>query len=277
MELPHIGSTCVICNRNDYLPFKCSHCDKTVCIDHKTNHGADCPLNKASFTANLEDSLVRESLKQSCDFCKKITLKLELTECLGCKNFHCLYHRHEVQHNCQSLVDNKEVLRKEVEEKCEIQKAALERLKEKCKNPTSVPIQPSSSKSLDAKNKNLLRRIKLMKIKQFARGPPNILQEDKIYFEIKFAHNSQASLSDASKTGNSIRIFTTPRHTIGRMIDWSADELNITNKNHLSGADQLVFKKNIPNGFLSLDSQLCFSHYLESGELEDGDDIVLTY
>lgn len=278
MELPHIGLVCVICRRNDYLPFKCSHCDKTVCIDHKSNHGSDCPLNKTNFEYDLHGVEQNSGLKQSCDYCRKITLKLELVECAYCKKLHCLYHRHQVQHDCRQLEDSKETYKKIVEERSERQKNALERLKESCKSTTASSLTHKPCPPLDPKKQELAKRIRIMKIKQFARGPPNILTEDRYYFQIKFNHQPNSPISDITKDGKVIKIYTTLKHTIGRMIDWSADELNIKNKNHIQEANQLVFTKQFnDNESLVLDSQKTFAFYLDEGKLENGDEINLTY
>lgn len=279
MELPHIGKNCEVCRRNDYLPFKCSHCDKIVCVDHKTDHGTECILNKSHYEAT-PDTLVGATIKQACDYCKKITLKLELVECHHCKGFHCLYHRHQVQHECRQLDVNQDIVKRELLERSERQKEALDKLKAitkpKSNAPSSAP--KANIQLIDPKKQELARKIRVMKIRQFARGPPNILQEDKIYFEIKFIHEPESPLSDPSKQETSIKIYTTKKHTLGRMIDWSADELHLTNKNHLQDTSQLIFKKQTNTEHLvALDSQKCFSFYLDSGQLLNGDEIILTY
>lgn len=284
MELPHLGQNCIVCNRNDYLPFKCSYCDKIICIDHKTNHGDDCPVNRTQF--RHDPSQQSESLRQACDFCKKITSKLELTQCQQCLSSHCLYHRHQAQHNCRLLVEFKEAHRKDVEEKNEKRNEALNKLKgtlqakAAVKSGHSVENSPAKPPYLiDTKKRELARRIQLMKIKMTARGPPNILTEDKKYFEVKFKHNPESSLSDQAKDDRSVKIFTTDQHTIGRMLDWSADELDLKNRNHLADADQLVFKleQSETDELVELDSQVKFSFYLEKKILFEGDILTMTY
>lgn len=287
MELPHIGQACVVCNRNDYLPFKCSHCYKTVCVDHKADHGSECPLNQTNFKLD-NNKQPSESLKKACDFCKKITLKLELVECAFCKGNHCLYHRHQVQHECPELAKSHEARKKEDEARIVRQKEALMKLKSLGqKSPDTQTSQPVISREYQdraglfkARNRlAMAKRIRVMRIKHTARGPPNILDEDKIYFEIKFLHEPLSSLSAATKAGSCIRIFTTAKHTIGRMVDWAADELRLTNKNHIANADQLVFKKYMDNNneTIMLDNQVNFKYYLDSCQLEDGDELLITY
>lgn len=283
MEFPHIGQNCFVCNRNDYLPFKCSYCDKIVCVDHKNNHGNECPLNVSSFSADddnfkASDSAVSSDLKQSCDFCRKITLKLELTRCSGCDKNFCLYHRHQAQHSCPQLEAACKARKIEDEERVRRQNEALNKMKDKITIHTPSVFQPKRIKDLDPKKKALARRVRVMKIKQFAKGPPNILPEDKIYFEVRFVHEPSLSISDASKDGSTLRIFTTKIHTVGRMVDWSAEEFKLTNKNNISGVGQLVFKIEADDeSYITLDNQCQFVQYLDNNQLVDGDEILLTY
>lgn len=118
-----------------------------------------------------------------------------------------------------------------------------------------------------------------MRIKQTARGPPNVLDKDKLFFEVEFAHESKSNLSSEAKHGKKVNIFATAKHTIGRLIDWSADELDITNKNHVDGSDQLVFKRQPEHNSeaLVLDNQASFQKYLENGLLDSGDQLIMTY
>lgn len=275
MELPHIGRNCVVCNRNDYLPFKCTHCDKVICIDHRTNHGKDCPINETKFEATQPENF--ESLKQKCDFCKRITLKLELTECHHCKLMHCLYHRHQVQHTCSKLDEDKKTREAEQGEKKARQEKALDKLKVFSRSIQTPPASQPAPKPNDPKNRALAKRIRVMRIKQFARGPPNVLTEDKLHFEVKFLHNPKSSFSDPSKDQSTIKIYTTKKHTVGRMIDWVAAEFDLRNKNHVADASQLVFQKiSESDDVITLDSQREFGDILNK-DIEEGDELLLTY
>lgn len=286
MELPHLGKNCSICNRNDYLPFKCSHCDKIVCIDHKFDHGPQCPLQQtpSSTTLNIiEDNKVPSDLQGACGFCHKITLRLELTQCECCNINHCLHHRHQVQHDCPKLRELELIRKKDCDEVKKKQSDALDKLKTKLKHhelssTTSVNKTTFSSQIvIDPKKLALNRRVRIMKIKQFAKGPPNINIEDRIYLEVRFIHEQKAALSNPSKDNYITKIFTSPKHTLGRLIDWSAQEINLTNKNHTLNCDQLEFQLPTTDGNVKLDSQAKFSRYIDTGELASGDEIILTY
>lgn len=273
MELPHIGETCFVCRRNDYLPFRCNHCSRIVCVDHKADHGDDCPLNAVSFSLSDKSPTTKiANFKKTCDFCKKTTLALELSTCSHCNQDFCLYHRHQVQHNCSQLATEKILRDSEEDERNMRRQQALDEVKQlRSSHPTQVA--PNYSiKTLDPKKQALARRVRVMKIKQFARGPPNIQPEDRIYFEVKFERESSAIANNVTK------IFASPKHTIGRLVDWCADALKVINKNHIPGADTLVFKIKDENDVDTiLSNQAPFSQYLDSGMLHDGDEITLTY
>lgn len=279
MELPHIGETCVVCNRNDYLPFRCSHCTKIVCIDHKVNHGSDCPLTKTKFEFESGSRTSTESIRKACDFCRKITLHLELSKCSQCGCYHCLYHRHQIQHNCPRVAEETETRLKTEATKNEKQQEALRKLKaviETNQRPTSVNPCPTPK---DPKQLALARRVNVMRIRQSARGPPNVLDQDKLFFEVEFVHNPHSSLSKEPKNGRKLNIFATEAHTIGRLIDFSASELDITNMNHISGADQIVFRvaSGDPSQRVTIDSRATFKHYVDSNVLISGDKLFITY
>lgn len=287
MELPHIGLTCSVCNRNDYLPFKCTSCAKVVCIDHRANHGADCPLTQTSFVA--EPKAVSESLKQACNFCRKITLKLELSRCQHCPGNHCLYHRHQVQHECPQLARDKLARDQQTEIRLMRQQEALNRLKATVGEAGSRQQQQQQTKNqviTDPKKSALAKRVRLMKMKQSATCPKGLIHDtsiqtdqDKLFLEVRFVHEPQSELSQESLDGKSVNIWTSPKWTVGQTLDYPAHLLGATNKNHLEGSDRLVLMRHSrsTNKLIDLDTTATFQQYLDTKELESGDILLLTY
>ena len=59
MELPEIGLQCSmeICNQLDFLPIKCSNCQKVFCKDHSSlvNHNCQC-LKEPKIIKEVQDS-----------------------------------------------------------------------------------------------------------------------------------------------------------------------------------------------------------------------------
>lgn len=287
MELPHIGLACQICNRNDYLPFKCTSCTKIVCIDHRANHGDECPLNRTSNFVK-EPKEVTESLRQACDFCRKITLRLELSKCDHCSGNHCLYHRHQAQHDCPQIAQDKLARDRENDLRTSRQREALERLRaiQRDPPPTAVSNQATIGVGVvSSKNMALAKRVRLMKMRQSASCPKGLVHDtsvredqDRLYLEVKFVHEPRSQLSAASQDGKSVNIWTSPKWTVGQTIDYPAHLLGLINKNHIEGSDRLTFKR-LSSGdeLVGLDSKMLFQKYLDTNMLESGDVLYLTY
>lgn len=250
-----------------------------VCVDHRTNHGSGCSLNEHYFD-KLDHIVSNDSLKSACDYCRRKTLTLELVQCHDCSLRHCLYHRHQEQHECKVSDNNQRTSKIEAEFKTVKQKEALALLKANLGTSSSSGSSvdwAAKARPIDPKKAQLARRLRVMSIKQGARGPPNILEADKLFFQIRFRPEPKSRIFD-QKLEKALKVFTMKSHRVGRVIDWSADELGVVNKNHLDGEDQLVLQKELDSGeCLTLDSLKEFSHYLQDEQLENGDELLLTY
>ena len=96
MELPEIGQQCSmeICNQLDFLPIKCSYCQKVFCKDHSSlvSHNCQC----------LNEPQVPKVIKEVQDFRPKCSFgvceKKAVTTCPVCDNQFCMDHRLEVDH-----------------------------------------------------------------------------------------------------------------------------------------------------------------------------------
>jgi len=138
-----------------------------------------------------------------------------------------------------------------------------------------VSSQTEKPETVDPKKQALARRVAVMKLKGTARGPPNILDQDKLYFLARFVHQSTSAISNEKKNDSKVAFFCIPKHTVGRMIDWVATELDIANKNHIDGCDELVFQH--ADSRLELDNRSSFQKYLDNGSLASGDQLLITY
>ncbi|XP_046912214.2 AN1-type zinc finger protein 2A [Dermatophagoides farinae] len=134
MEFPDLGKHCALkeCNRLDFLPIKCSSCEKIYCSEHymyqahhcESNRIQDhqvpiCPMCNCPVPLKFGESLdekVGEHIDRNCDGksnsktkvyknrcsvdgCKQKEL-MEL-ECDKCGLNHCLRHRHPADHDCR--------------------------------------------------------------------------------------------------------------------------------------------------------------------------------
>lgn len=278
MELPQLGNHCEVCKRNDYIFFKCAYCNKLVCIEHKESH-PDCPINQLSFEPSALHELSSErqeieSLKDACEFCKCLVLRVELVKCEHCSSSFCLSHRHRHLHKCPSLDADEAKRRLRAEEASEKSRKALDQLRQHLKQKTSEPAQalPATSQS----NSKLARKVRLMKLKMNSRGVAGTPEEDRIYLLCKYSHNATSRRSRASDEGRCVSFFASPEQSVGRLVDWIADELGLGSA--LYSDERLVFRKLAGNGpSLTLDSNAPFKAYLTSGALESGDEVLATF
>jgi len=119
MELPHIGKHCQhkSCNRLDYLPFTCKHCQGNFCEDHWKPDGHSCSMFESQ--KNTKEILSENNSSQSIPSKTIMTTKpkkkrkqnpCQLPNCsgynlvrMGCGdcglNF-CVKHRFPEEHKC---------------------------------------------------------------------------------------------------------------------------------------------------------------------------------
>lgn len=234
MELPELGAHCQVCNRNDYLPFKCTYCSKMVCLEHKSNH-FDCPINKQTFdsSSNLNsNNTLPESLKEVCQVCKSPFLKVELVLCNHCSKNYCLSHRHQHQHDCPSIETERDLSKLSAQHLAEKSREALEKLKPHLKVGPPKSLLAPAAKPQD--NSKLAKKVRLMKLKLNSRGVHGTPEKDRIYFICKYCHNPESCQSHESNEGKCINFYASPEQSIGRLVDWTANELNVSYSNNFN-------------------------------------------
>lgn len=146
MELPDVGKHCAIstCKLLDFLPFVCSQCGNTFCLEHRSFEAHNCTSTKVE-EAQIEEKASEVLVNATARKLKCAIMQCKETEyvriiCPECKQNFCLKHRSPSDHNCTSLQKMKDVgvgckpPAKEVHER--IQKAISEFLKFH-KNPTA--------------------------------------------------------------------------------------------------------------------------------------------
>jgi len=129
LEFESIGAHCDLseCKQHDFLPFKCSSCGGTFCLDHRTfdAHGCKkgnikdaqaifCPLCNQNVPVKPGEDpnhQLDEHIEKGCPppskarvngcsvkGCKK--KELMPIKCAKCRQNYCLRHRLEMDHNC---------------------------------------------------------------------------------------------------------------------------------------------------------------------------------
>ena len=94
MEFPDLGKHCAKCKFLDFLPFKCSTCNKYYCLDHRTKSSHGCPEDK--------QNIVKKPVKINSKPCsvKKCKNKMIIPcVCPECNKDFCIAHRHHTTHH----------------------------------------------------------------------------------------------------------------------------------------------------------------------------------
>ncbi|CAD8165783.1 unnamed protein product [Paramecium octaurelia] len=110
------------CKRRDFLPFKCTLCNRKFCLEHKELKEHECPFqfaerkalkcNQCNQVINyLSTQFEIDALKQhvcqkinieksKCPQCKITLNDLNKFYCTSCKRLVCLKHRMKDEHEC---------------------------------------------------------------------------------------------------------------------------------------------------------------------------------
>ena len=86
---------CLICNRTEFLPLKCTHCNITTCTEHS---GVDAHYCKFKPTDNVVNVPTVSQRNTYCSTKKCTKQTLLLVKCNNCHLDHCV--THNSNHNC---------------------------------------------------------------------------------------------------------------------------------------------------------------------------------
>lgn len=94
MEFPDTGKQCSskICQRLDFLPFHCQHCNLVFCKEHFQPSAHECAQFKDNVAENLKKSVGYVCSDDSCRESSPVEML-----CVKCEKHFCLGHRH---HGC---------------------------------------------------------------------------------------------------------------------------------------------------------------------------------
>lgn len=150
-------------------------------------------------------------------------------------------------------------------------------------------------KNRGKKNDALAQRVAAMKLKSTATGQASIPEEERLHFFISFVPNEPLSFDQMEKAFKDKPIFLCREWTIGRCVDWIANNFSLVNRNNEAKAAKLVFLKLLPQEDSATESavhcctkssstdqlHLCFSHELKELEttkiLANTDKLLVTY
>ncbi|EFC42534.1 predicted protein [Naegleria gruberi] len=249
-EFYDLGAHCCFdgCHEKDFLPFKCTHCGKTFCLNHRSFDAHKCsylqeqgvvapfcPLCnqvlpfRASERENPNDVVERHISSGKCpamnqNASKQPTSSLSSAEmcalggcgqksiikCKGCNKSFCVEHRLDFDHNCDSLKKQKS------------RSGGSSSIGPfNIKSGSSVPITANKWKG-QRKDAGKLLSNQFQNKPLFPVGQSSIATQDRYFLDVYFPINNQIQ---------PIHMFFSKTWSVGKVLDKIAEQGKVKNNN----------------------------------------------
>lgn len=111
-----------------------------------------------------------------------------------------------------------------------------------------------------------------MKLKNKSSGPKNIPQSERFYFAVF------PPITDTSKNYTNFQgIFVSTYWSIGKIIDFMAETLNLSNSNNVAKSKKLRLFYHETGKILATKIDMTLSELISSSNITEGQDIILEY
>ncbi|KAK4248299.1 zinc finger-like protein [Corynascus novoguineensis] len=245
-----VGSHCEYsyCNQLDFLPFRCQSCNKTFCLDHRTEDSHACANPGAWAARKREAELARQSLgegkrmrdvggggQKPCadDDCKTTigTALVPGVHCPNCNRDYCLKHRLREDHDCANKVPigARAAGAAQAAAVAEGARSALERFRlwgQAKKQQAKISFAPPSSKP------KVAQMLAVNNLKKTAKGDAKIAPEKRIYLYV------EAEAATAKAKIPKGEFFYSHDWVVGKMLDAAARSLQVPNINNQSNSEE---------------------------------------
>jgi len=243
-----LGTHCQLeyCNQLDFLPFYCQSCQRTFCLDHRTESAHAC-TQAGAWAQRRRDAQLRRpaagegrplhdavpSQKPCASPACKTTIGTSLVtgvHCASCNRDYCLRHRLQEDHDCarleplgarpaQATLDNASARAR----------SALGRLKAwgAAKKEAAGRALPKAKPSSAAQ-----RMVAVNALKKTAKGDDKLAPEKRVYLYVEAeADTTVAKLPKG-------QFFYSGDWVVGRLLDAAAKSLQVQNVNNASSKEQ---------------------------------------
>lgn len=235
-----IGKHCEseYCNQLDFLPFYCQSCEKTFCLDHRSETAHKCARAGAWAQRRRLAELARPSAgegKQLRDHVSekpcagegcKTTVGTSLVpgvHCQGCNRDYCLKHRLREEHGCDRLAPLG------ARPAADRARSALDKLrlwgaaKKEAAGRALPKAKPTSASQ---------RIVAVNNLKKTAKGDEKLAPEKRVYVSVE----AEAATTTAKISKG--QFFYSKDWVIGRVLDAAARSLQVENINNQSSNEQ---------------------------------------
>ncbi|KAK4098305.1 hypothetical protein N658DRAFT_499534 [Parathielavia hyrcaniae] len=243
-----VGSNCqyAYCNQLDFLPFRCQSCNKTFCLDHRTEDGHACANPGAWARRQREADLARISAgegkrmrdpvapqRKPCadDACKTVigTVLQPGVHCGNCNRDYCLAHRLREDHDCARKASPVSASRAAAAVAAEGAKSALERFRlwgQAKKQQAKVSLASPSQKP------KVAQMLAVNSLKKTAKGDAKVAPDKRVYLFV------EAEAATAKAKIPKGEFFYSQDWVVGKMLDAAARSLQVQNINNQSNSEE---------------------------------------
>jgi predicted nucleic acid binding AN1-type Zn finger protein len=243
-----IGSHCQYsyCNQLDFLPFQCQSCDKTFCLDHRTEDSHACSNPGAWAARKRAAELAKPSAGQGkrmvdlvaqkpCadDACKTVigTSLVPGVHCGNCNRDYCLKHRLREDHGCKDKtpIGARAAGAAQATAVAEGARSALERFRlwgQVKKQQAKVSFASPSAKP------KVAQMIAVNNLKKTAKGDAKLTPDKRVYLYVE---------AEAATTKSKLpkgEFFYSRDWVVGKMLDAAARSLQVQNINNQSSSEE---------------------------------------
>jgi AN1-type zinc finger protein 1 len=270
-----IGSHCQYnyCNQLDFLPFKCQSCDRTFCLDHRTEDSHACTNPGAWAARKRAAELAKPSAGQGkrmvdlvaqkpCadDACKTVigTSLVPGVHCVNCNRDYCLKHRLREDHGCKDKtpIGARAASAAQATAVAEGAKSALERFRlwgQAKKQQAKVSFASPSAKP------KVAQMIAVNNLKKTAKGDAKVTPDKRVYLYVE---------AEAATTKSKLpkgEFFYSRDWVVGKMLDAAARSLQVQNINNQSSSEEDKLRVYHVEGGRLLDFSEKLGEALQSG------------
>jgi predicted nucleic acid binding AN1-type Zn finger protein len=236
-----VGQHCQFdyCNQLDFLPFFCQSCNKTFCLDHRTETSHQCTNEGAWAERRRQAQLSKHSAGEGRRMrdlvaqkpcadpqCKTVvgTSLVPGVHCQNCNRDYCLKHRLKEDHNCKNLVPIGARV-SGMDATAEKAKSALERLRlwGSAKKEQASRVLPKPKPT-----SNAARLVAVNNLKKTAKGDDKLAPEKRVYIYV------EAEAETAKAKFPKGQFYYSKDWVVGRVLDAAARSLQVQNINNQS-------------------------------------------
>lgn len=262
MEFYNLGRHCSLCKAQDYLPFKCEHCNNWFCSNHRLIEDHKC--SKYVSNSRYSDKVNHVKFARNCEY--KKCREDQITQCKFCKKSFCLNHRFEQDHKCKAVDAYKERIGRPfainmVDRKL---REAIRAQQELVKLKKELGFETSYDKKVRLEKR---KRGQPLQFSNTPKNPiklPNLEKEDEFLLRVFFPLDSDLQ---------PVFWIFKKNKKIGNIIDLIAKKGNILNENNTNKKEKLNLY-HLQTG-LNFPTTSTLEELMQDGILEQGDSIIL--